>query len=85
MLKMLSKAFSIKELLDNRYKFELSELGDLSNYTFTELARQLPNFQINIDRFEHFFVANFESRTTLIRIKYNAIGKFVGIVNQDWR
>ncbi len=77
--------FSIKNLFQNKYEFELSELGDLSQYSFSELAQKMTNFQINISSFQNYFIAKFESRTTVISIKYCSLGKFMSIVNQDWR
>jgi hypothetical protein len=76
---------SIENLFTNRFKFELSDLGDMSQYTFSELAHKLPNFHISIDSYPDYFVATFESRTTVISIKYKSIGTYVAIVNQDWR
>jgi hypothetical protein len=65
--------------------FELSHIGDFSNFTFTELAQKLPNFKINIDSFQHYFVATFESNHTAIKIKYTSIGQFDSIINESWK
>ena len=75
----------IENLFSSRFKFELADLGDLSKYSFSELAHKLPNFHINIDSYPDYFIATFESRTTVISIKYKSIGTYVCIVNQDWR
>jgi hypothetical protein len=76
--------FSIKSLFQNKYEFELSDLGDLSQYSFNELAQKMTNFKISISSFQDHFIANFESRSTVISIKYCSLGNFMSIVNQNW-
>lgn len=76
---------SFGNLFKKENQFELSDVGDLSTYSFTQLAQKLPNFIINIESFQHFFIAKFESKHTTIRIKYSSIGEFDSIINESWK
>ena len=76
--------FSFRDIFLRKHRFELSDIGDLSKYSFTDLVQQIPKFQINIDDFQQYFIAKFESRNTIIRIKYCPKGGFMGIVSQSW-
>lgn len=85
MIAMNIHSFSFRDIFLNKFRFELSDLGDLSTYSFTDLVQQLPSFQINIDNFQEHFIAKFESRNTVIKIMYCPEGGFMRIVDQGWR
>ena len=66
--------------------FELDNLGDLSRYTFIEMANKLQGFQIRVTpTSDTNFIADFESRNSLISIIYSSNGDFIRIVNDLWK
>lgn len=81
MLKVCNLLFSKKYA---EFKL-LSEIGDLSIYTFYELSKKLESFKHSIIRLDNSFVTIFESKHTFLEIIYCRSGKFVKIKNQYWK
>lgn len=76
----------LESIMNNeKFEFELAELGDLSKYSFEELSKLLNNFNCTINSSFDNFVAFFESKYSSIEIKYTKCGKFIKILNQDWK
>lgn len=63
----------------------LSEIGDLSFYTFHELCDKLENFDHSLVKIDNSLVTIFESKFTFLEIIYCRSGKFVKIKNQYWK
>ena len=72
-------------VLDEKFEFELAELGDLSKYSFDELSNLLNNFTCTVNSSFDYFVAFFESKYSTIEIKYTNKGKFIKILDQYWK
>ena len=73
------------EQVDDKFEFELAELGDLSKYSFDELTKLLNNFSCTVNSSFDNFVAFFESKYSTIEIKYTTCGKFIKILDQSWK
>jgi hypothetical protein len=72
-------------VLNEKYDFELADLGDLSQYTFNELSNLLKNFDCSLHNHSTFFFAKFESNYSILEVQYLNSGKFVKIVDQYWK
>ena len=79
--------YSVLEMVksDEKFEFELAELGDLSKFSFDELSSILTNFTVTKHSALDNFVAIFESKYSSIEIKYTTSGKFVKILDQNWK
>jgi hypothetical protein len=71
--------------IDKKYELELASLGDLSRFSFAQLRDELTQFDIIIDNFGSYIIANFESPYTMLQIQYDPSGEFVKIVDQYWK
>lgn len=79
--------YSVLEMVksDEKFEFELAELGDLSKFSFDELSNMLNNFTFTKYEAHDNFVAIFESKYSSIEIKYTTSGEFVKILDQNWK
>ncbi len=73
------------EVAEKKFDLELAHLGDLSKYSYLQLSYQLKQFQVTINNFGPYFLANFESPYSFLQIKYDVSGNFIKILDQYWK
>ena len=78
-------SFSKISLLEQKFDFELADLGDLSKFTFTELSLILNDFIVVSKYNNDSFLAKFESNYCVLEIIYTSSGKYIRIHNQFWK
>lgn len=67
------------------YKFELEDIKDYSIYTLNELNLKLKQFKCIVNVIEGKIIANFESKYTILILKYNKEGVYLSKIHEKWK
>jgi hypothetical protein len=83
MLTKLTQYFN--QLINHKFSI-LAELGDLSKYNYEQMNIILTKWNRKIIEGDSYFDAEWDCKTTRIRIRYNNITKyFIQILEEEWK